>query len=196
MRLRLLSSELLTLPRHCLALNRAPDALSCPQRHRAVDDLVRDHRRNHSREHVVRDGFVAVWAALLAGSRLLQFRQFALIDENDGFFVSCLKASSNPMVAKELQEWPGRAIPLEGERIYDAVGNLYRQHIGVEVEVTFQRRVYDGGSRGIPSGSESSSVTRTPTTVIDCTSESTVREVQPQRDFHVVPSVVGSRITV
>lgn len=37
-----------------------------------------------------------------------------------------------------------RAIPLEGERIYDVVGDLYREHIDVEVEISFQRRVYDG----------------------------------------------------
>jgi len=73
-----------------------------------------------------------------------KFRRFALIDENDGFFVSRLKASSNPVVTEELQEWPGRAIPLEGERIYDVVGDLYREHIDVEVEVSFQRRVYNG----------------------------------------------------
>ena len=73
-----------------------------------------------------------------------KFRRFALIDENDGFFVSRLKTSSNPMVIEELQEWPGRAIPLEDKRIYDVVRDLYREHIDVEVEVTFQRRVYDG----------------------------------------------------
>jgi putative transposase len=66
-----------------------------------------------------------------------KFRRFALIDENDGFFVSRLKRSSNPVVTEELQEWRGRAIPLEGKRIYDVVGNLYRQHIDVEVEVSF-----------------------------------------------------------
>ncbi|EMA48184.1 IS4 family transposase [Halococcus salifodinae] len=73
-----------------------------------------------------------------------KFRRFALIDENGGFFVSRLKRSSNPVVTEELQEWPGRAIPLENERIYDVVGDLYREHIDVEVEVSFQRRVYDG----------------------------------------------------
>ena len=72
------------------------------------------------------------------------FRRFALIDENDGFFISRLKASSNPVVTEELQEWPGRAIPLEDKRTYDVVEDLYRKHIDVEVEVTFQRRVYDG----------------------------------------------------
>jgi putative transposase len=73
-----------------------------------------------------------------------KFRRFALIDENNGFFVSRLKRSSNPTVTEELQEWRGRAIPLEGKRIYDVVEDLYRQHIDVEVEVNFQRRAYKG----------------------------------------------------
>ena len=73
-----------------------------------------------------------------------KFRRFALIDENDGWFVSRLKASSNPVVTEELQEWPGRAIPLKREQICDVVGDLCREHIDVGVEVSFQRRVYDG----------------------------------------------------
>ncbi|WP_233553831.1 hypothetical protein [Halococcus sp. IIIV-5B] len=64
-----------------------------------------------------------------------KFRRFALIDENDGFFVSRLKRSSNPIVAEELQEWSGRTIPLEDKRIYDVVDDLRREHINVEVEV-------------------------------------------------------------
>ena len=73
-----------------------------------------------------------------------EFRRFALIDENDGFFVSRLKRSSNPTITEELQEWPGRAIPLEGKGIFDVAGDLYRKHIDVEVEVEFQRRPYGG----------------------------------------------------
>ena len=73
-----------------------------------------------------------------------KFRRFALIDENDGFFVSRLKRSSNPTITEELQEWPGRAIPLEGKGIFDVAGDLYRKHIDVEVEVEFQRRPYGG----------------------------------------------------
>ena len=73
-----------------------------------------------------------------------KFRRFALIDENDGFFVSPLKRSSNPTITEELQEWPGRAIPLEGKGIFDVAGDLYRKHIDVEVEVEFQRRPYGG----------------------------------------------------
>ena len=37
-----------------------------------------------------------------------KYRRFALIDENDGFFVSRLKRSANPTVTEELAEWRGR----------------------------------------------------------------------------------------
>ncbi|GGM73968.1 hypothetical protein GCM10009017_24900 [Halarchaeum rubridurum] len=42
-----------------------------------------------------------------------KYRRFALIDENDGYFVSRLKQNANPVITEELREWRGRAIPLE-----------------------------------------------------------------------------------
>ena len=62
--------------------------------------------------------------------------------------MSRLKRSSNPTTTEELQEWPGRAIPLEGEWIFDIADELYRTHIDVEVEVDFQRRLYEGTRSG------------------------------------------------
>jgi putative transposase len=73
-----------------------------------------------------------------------KYRRFALIDENDGYFVSRLKESANPMITEELREWRGRAIPLEGEQIHDIVGDLHRTYIDVEVEVEFKRGPYEG----------------------------------------------------
>ena len=73
-----------------------------------------------------------------------KYRRFALIDENDGFFVSRLKRSANPGIVRELREWRGRAIPLVGRRVFDVVGDLYREEIDVEVEVRFKRRKYKG----------------------------------------------------
>jgi IS4 transposase len=72
-----------------------------------------------------------------------KYRRFALIDENDGFFVSKLKRSANPEIVRELREWRGRAIPLEGANVFDVVGDLCREQIDVEVEVRFQRREYN-----------------------------------------------------
>jgi IS4 transposase len=73
-----------------------------------------------------------------------KYRRFALIDENDGYFVSRLKSNANPVITDELREWRGDAIPLEGEKIQDVVDDLYRQCIDVEVEAEFQRRPYAG----------------------------------------------------
>ncbi len=71
-----------------------------------------------------------------------KYRRFALIDENDSYFLSRLKKSANPVVTEELREWRGRAIPLEGEKIFDVVDDLSRKYIDVEVE--FDRREYAG----------------------------------------------------
>ncbi|ELY59308.1 IS4 family transposase [Natronococcus jeotgali] len=73
-----------------------------------------------------------------------KYRRFALIDENDGYFVSRLKESSNPVITEKLWEWRGRAIPLEGEQIHDVIENLHRQYIDVEVEAEFKRGQYEG----------------------------------------------------
>ena len=73
-----------------------------------------------------------------------KYRRFALIDENDGYFVSRLKPNANPVITDELREWRGDAIPLEGEKINDVVDDLYRRHIDVEIEAEFQRRQYAG----------------------------------------------------
>ena len=72
------------------------------------------------------------------------YRRFALIDENDGYFVSRLKQNANPVITEELREWRGRAIPLEGEQIQDVVADLSRQYIDVEVEAEFKRGQYEG----------------------------------------------------
>ena len=73
-----------------------------------------------------------------------KYRRFALIDENGGYFVSRLKESANPVITEELREWRGRAIRLEDKKVYDVVDDLKREYINVEVEVSFQRREYEG----------------------------------------------------
>ena len=73
-----------------------------------------------------------------------KYRRFALIDENDGYFVSRLKPDANPVVTDELREWRGDAIPLEGEQIHDVVDDLHRKYIDIEVEAEFKRGKYNG----------------------------------------------------
>ncbi|MFC4407225.1 IS4 family transposase [Haloarchaeobius iranensis] len=73
-----------------------------------------------------------------------KYRRFALIDENDGYFVSRLKQNANPLITGELREWRGRAIPLEGEQLRAVLDDLDRKYIDVEVEVEFKRGPYNG----------------------------------------------------
>lgn len=43
-----------------------------------------------------------------------KYCRFALINGNNGYFMSRLKQNSNPVITAELREWRGRTIPLEG----------------------------------------------------------------------------------
>jgi len=81
---------------------------------------------------------------VLFNQAYFKYRRFALVDENDGYFVSRLKPNANPEITAELREWRGDDIPLEGEQIQDVVDDLHREYIDVEVEATFQRREYAG----------------------------------------------------
>jgi putative transposase len=73
-----------------------------------------------------------------------KYRRFALIDENDGFFVSRLKESANPLITTAPRTLRGDSIDIEGEQVFDVVGDLHRKYIDVDVEVSFKRRPYDG----------------------------------------------------
>ncbi|WP_420825983.1 transposase [Halococcus salsus] len=99
-----------------------------------------------------------------------KYRCFALIDENDGYFVSRLKKSAKPVITAELRGWRGRAIPLEASRSTTSWT--------ISIVSTSTSRLKRNSSEGrtmelgrwIRSGSASSvSATRTPTTTI-CTS--------------------------
>jgi putative transposase len=73
-----------------------------------------------------------------------KYRRFARIDENGGYFVSRLKTNTKPEIVAELREWRGRAIPLEGEEVFDIAEDLHRKYVDVEVEVEFRRGPYAG----------------------------------------------------
>ena len=72
-----------------------------------------------------------------------KYRRFALIDENDGFFVSRLKKNANPLITAAPQTLRGDSIDIEGSQVFDVVGDLHRQYIDVDVVVGFKRREYD-----------------------------------------------------
>jgi len=72
------------------------------------------------------------------------YRRFALIDENDGFFVSRLKTNANPLIVGERRKWRGRAISLTGSCLQDHLSKLERAYIDVTGEFSFKRRQYGG----------------------------------------------------
>jgi IS4 transposase len=71
-------------------------------------------------------------------------RRFALIDENDGFFMSRLNKSANPLITAAPRTLRDDSIEIEGSQVFDVVGDLRRQYIDVDVVVGFKRREYDG----------------------------------------------------
>jgi IS4 transposase len=73
-----------------------------------------------------------------------KYRRFALIAENGGFFVSRLKESANPVINTTPRTLRGNSIDIEGEQVFDVVGDLHRKIIDIDVEVSFDRRPYDG----------------------------------------------------
>ena len=81
---------------------------------------------------------------LLLDLAFFKYRRFALINENDGFFVSHLKKSSNPLITVAPRTLRGNSIDIEGAQVFDVVGDLRRQYIDVDVVVGFKRREYDG----------------------------------------------------
>jgi len=72
---------------------------------------------------------------------------FTRIDENGGFFISRLKANSNPVVVAQNRQWRGQSKPVVGKRLRDALDGLQREVLDVMVEVAFARRWYRGYRR-------------------------------------------------
>ena len=72
------------------------------------------------------------------------YRRFALIHENDGYFVSRLKKNANPRIVEERRKWRGRAISLTGGHLQDHLSRLKRTTIDVTGEFAFKRRRYGG----------------------------------------------------
>lgn len=72
------------------------------------------------------------------------FRLFDRLDRNGAFFVSRLKRNANPRIVRLLTPVRGRAVKVEGRRLQEVLPELQRQHLDVEVEVSFKRRAYKG----------------------------------------------------
>jgi putative transposase len=85
---------------------------------------------------------------LLADLGYYSHRLFAKIVENGGSFVSRWKKSADPLFVRSLTVHRGRAIELEGKRLSEVLPRLQRQTLDAEVELAFQRRIYDGHRSG------------------------------------------------
>jgi IS4 transposase len=72
------------------------------------------------------------------------FRRFPLIEENSGFFRTRLKSNANPVIVRKWRKWRVCAIFLPGRRLQDVLGDLIREIVDVNMELTFKRRAYAG----------------------------------------------------
>jgi putative transposase len=94
---------------------------------------------------------VSPWAkgsVLLTDLGFYKLQGFARIEENRGFYLSRLKANTNPiLIGSHLMRW-GRAIELEGKRWSEVAPRLHREVLDAEAELSFQRRAYRGKHRG------------------------------------------------
>ena len=85
------------------------------------------------------------WVAgrlLLFDLGYFRYQLFDCIDRNSGYFISRLTANANPRIVAVHRRWRGDAIDLEGKRLKEVTSRLRQDVLDVEVEVTFQRRVY------------------------------------------------------
>ena len=103
---------------------------------------VTDERTHESSQ--LRTGSWLRGRLLLFDLGFYSFRRFALIEENDGFFLTRLKSNANPLIVGERRKWRGRAISLPERRLRDVLGDLTREIIDVTVEIEFKRRAYAG----------------------------------------------------
>ena len=119
--------------------------------HNATEKTIERFEITHEKTH---DSSLFNTGSWLQGRLILfnltyfKYRRFALIDENDGYFVNRLKQNANPVITKELREWRGDAIRLEGKQIHDIVDDIYRTYIDGEVEAEFERRPYNDTRSG------------------------------------------------
>lgn len=75
---------------------------------------------------------------------------FERIGRNGGFFLSRLKANSNPSIVSVNRGGTGRADPLVGQKLQDVLGSLRREVLDVDIEVQVKRRRYAGRQRTTP----------------------------------------------
>jgi IS4 transposase len=68
---------------------------------------------------------------------------FAKIKENEGYFVSRLKGSADPLIIDVYNACPGNSIDVKGKKLSEIISKLKRQVLDVEVEISFKRPNYN-----------------------------------------------------
>jgi len=72
---------------------------------------------------------------------------FAKIKENEGYFVSRLKGSADPLIVDVYNTCPGNSIDVKGKYLSEILPKLKRQVLDVEVEISFKIPNYNGKSK-------------------------------------------------
>ncbi len=72
---------------------------------------------------------------------------FAKIKRNDGYFVSRLKGSADPLIIDLYNTCPGNSIDVKGKYVSEILPKLKRQVLDVEVEISFKIPNYNGKSK-------------------------------------------------
>jgi len=72
---------------------------------------------------------------------------FAKIKQNEGYFVSRLKESADPLIIDVYNTCPGNSIDVKGKYVSEILPKLKRQVLDVEVEISFKRPNYNGKSK-------------------------------------------------
>ena len=72
---------------------------------------------------------------------------FAKIKQNDGYFVSRLKGSADPLIVDMYNTCPGNSIDVKGKYVSEILPKLKRQVLDVEVEISFKKPNYNGKSK-------------------------------------------------
>lgn len=110
------------------------------ERVKLTDERTKDHR-------ALRMGPWVSGRLLLFDMGYFRYQLFDCIERNKGYFLTRLPASANPKIVAVNRVWRGRSIDLVGQRLDAVADRLKRTTLDVDVEVTFERRVYAGKRR-------------------------------------------------
>jgi putative transposase len=75
------------------------------------------------------------------------YQLFRRLDDLQGYFVTRLKRSANPVIVEQNRLWRGRSVPVISEKVWDVVERLQREELDVMVQVRAKYRAYAGRGR-------------------------------------------------